>query len=52
MCVRVRKRERETGIESDLEFAGMVTDELHWIKNAADLILSQRINLMNLYKKN
>lgn len=29
----------------------MVTDELHWIKNAADLILSQRINLMSLYKK-
>lgn len=28
----------------------MVTDELHWIKNAADLILSQRINLSDLYK--
>lgn len=30
---------------------GMAADELRWLKNAADLILSQRINLSNLYKK-
>lgn len=48
---REKKRERRRGIESDLHFAGMVTDELHRIKNAADLILSQRINLMSLYEK-